>query len=67
MLSRLLIIPNVLHDAINQAINKALAGRPCDEHSREQVYQSVLAYYDDHGTIPDFELKEKTDGSSNGN
>ena len=62
----LLIVPNSLHDAIHESITKVLGGRPCDDESREILYQQILKYYDDHGNIPNFTLTEKASGSDNG-
>ena len=58
----LLIVPNSLHDAIHAAITTALAGRPCDDESREILYQQILKHYHDHGSIPDFTLTEQSNG-----
>lgn len=57
--AKLVIVPNTLRNAIHAAIDKALAGRPCDDASREIIYYQILAYYDDHGRLPDFTLKEQ--------
>lgn len=50
------IVPNDLRDAINAAIDKALAGRPCDGESREVIFAQLLGHYSQHGAIPDFDL-----------
>ena len=55
------VIPNVLIDTINAAIDSALAGRPCDEASREYIFYSLLDHYDEHGVIPDFSLEAKAE------
>lgn len=55
-MSRLVIVPNSLRDQIHAAIDKALAGRPCDDETREHLYGQLLDYFDEHGTIPDFTL-----------
>lgn len=54
----LVVVPNSLRDLLLAAIDKALVGRPCDDESREILYQQLLDYYDEHGTIPDFDLRE---------
>jgi len=62
-----LIVPNSLHDAIHAAIDAALAGRPCAADERSSIYQTVLEYFDRHGRLPDFTLKEnQSNGDSNG-
>lgn len=53
----LAIVPNVLRDVIQAAIDKALAGRPIEAEEREHVYHDLLAHFDEHGVIPDFDLK----------
>lgn len=53
----LVIVPDSLHDQINAAIDKALAGRPCDAETREHIYTTLLTYFDKHGKIPDFKLE----------
>ena len=50
------IVHNDLRDAIDAAIDVALAGRPCDDDGREDIFRRLLGYYDDHGRIPDFTL-----------
>lgn len=55
----LVIVPNSLSDAINAVIDQKLKGRPCDANSREIIYGQVLAYFDEHGHIPEFELTDK--------
>lgn len=54
----LVVIPNDLRDRLNASIDTALAGRPCDEMSREYLYNWLLLYWDEHGTIPEFKLQE---------
>lgn len=56
----LVIVPNQLRDAINAAIDKELAGRPCDPAERLEIYHALLSYFDRHGTIPEFTLREPT-------
>lgn len=55
----LVIVPNALSDAIYAAIDKALNGRPCVPEERESLYHRLLGYYDEHGVIPDFTLREE--------
>lgn len=52
----LLVVPNAIRDAIYAAIDKALDGRPCTDESREVIYGQILAYYDEYGRIPAFDL-----------
>lgn len=54
-----LIVPNYVSEAINAAIDKALAGRACETGEREHIYQLLLAHFDVHGVIPDFNLTAK--------
>lgn len=56
---RIVIVPNHISDAINKAIDEKLDGRPISPEEREDVYNILLAYFDDHGRIPDFHLTAK--------
>lgn len=56
-----LVVPNDLSDLIHAAITKALGGRPCDDESRDVLYRQLLDYYDEHGVIPDFDLRATTE------
>ncbi len=51
-----LIVPNYLSDAIYAAIDKQLAACPEVTEHREAIYQDLLAYFYEHGTIPKFTL-----------
>lgn len=55
----IVVVPNDLRDAIYAAIDKELNGRPCDDADREVIYEQILAYFDEHGRIPDFSLKSQ--------
>ena len=56
-MSRFVIVPNSLRDAINGAIDKALVDAPPDAaKDRESFYAALLAYFDEHGTIPSFTI-----------
>lgn len=54
----LLIVPNYIADEINAAIDKALDGRPCPPEARENIYNTVLLHFHEHGAIPDFSLNQ---------
>lgn len=56
---RFVVVPNTLADAINAAIDRELSGRPCDAESREIIFNQVLAYFDEHGRLPDFSLNAR--------
>lgn len=58
-MSGLVIVPSSLTQAIHTAIEKALNGRPCSDQDREGLFDQLLSYYDEHGVIPAFELKQK--------
>jgi len=55
----LLIVPNYVADEINVAIDKALDGRPCPPEARENIYNTLLLHFHEHGAIPDFTLEGK--------
>ena len=60
-MTRLVIVPEALRAAIDAAIDKELAGRPCDPGERDDIFRALLTYFDQHGTIPEFTLKSKGD------
>ena len=54
-MTRLVIVPNALRDAINDALDEALHEAPPDAaQDREALYRQLVAFYDEHGYIPDF-------------
>jgi len=50
------LVPNHVHDAIHEAIDKKLEGRPMEAEERQSIYSQLLDYFDKHGVIPDFTL-----------
>lgn len=60
-MSRTVIVTNALRDDIHRRIDAALAGRPCSADERESIYQQLLAYFDEHGVLPDFSLTPPSD------
>ena len=55
----LLIVPNVLRDSIYAKVDAAITKAPGAGVDREPFYGVLLDYFDEHGVIPDFELKAK--------
>ena len=55
----LVVLANVLRDAINARIDEKLRECPEAEKDREIFYRELLAYYYEHGTIPDFAISKK--------
>jgi len=53
------IVPNVLRDAINTKLDVAFAACPEAERDREVLYNRILEYFDEFGTIPDFKIVPK--------
>ena len=56
---RMVVVPNSLRDAIYAKIDPQLEKLPELKDQRENIYGELLAYYDEHGVIPDFELTAK--------
>ena len=56
---QMLIIPNVLSDAINTKLDAAILKCPEAGKDRDKLYQQLLEYFDEYGIIPDFELEKK--------
>ena len=50
----LVIVPGYIADAINAALDKAIAACPDAEKDREHLYSQLVGYFDEHGRIPDF-------------
>jgi hypothetical protein len=48
------IVLDFVHDAINSALDKALADIPEAEASRRHLYEQLLDYYNEHGELPEF-------------
>lgn len=53
------IVPNSISDAIYAKVDAAIANAPDAAPDREYFYSVLLNYFNDHGEIPDFELKAK--------
>jgi hypothetical protein len=56
---KLLIVPNVVSDAINGEIDRALAGRPIQEEERERIFKAMLNHWDETGTLGELTLEKK--------
>ena len=54
----MVIVPNELRDAINKKLDEKSEGLIYPESDRELMYNQLLDYYDNHGVIPDFDLKQ---------
>ena len=54
---RLVIVPDDLGKQIHDAIDRALCGRECSECDRKILYVQLLRFYDEHGRIPEFNLR----------
>lgn len=56
---RTVIVPNYVADAINKALDKAIAEEPNAAKDREELYQQLLNFFDENGYVPDFSLLKK--------
>lgn len=59
---RTVIVPNQLRDEIVRRLDAALPPEASDT-DRDALYHQVLAYYDEHGVIPDFTITKSEDAS----
>lgn len=46
------IVPNELRDAINALLDELIEKHSDAERDRESLYGELLAYYNEHGTLP---------------
>ena len=58
----IVIVPNVLADAINKRLDDAFLLCPEAVKDRDHLYHQLLEYFDEHGIIPEFEIKKKDQG-----
>ena len=56
------IVPNEISDAIYAKLDPQLEKYPHLKVNREEIYHRILAYYDEHGKIPDFDIKPSEAG-----
>lgn len=56
---RTVIVPNVIRDKINAKLDAAFARVPDAAKDRDELYQTLLSYFDQHGVVPDFELQKR--------
>ncbi len=54
----LVIVPNVLRDAINKKLDEALKACPEAEVDRGIFYDRLLSHFNEHGVLPDFTLEK---------
>lgn len=53
---RMVIVPDSLRNAINNKLDAAIAEVPDAAKDRDELYQQLLEYFDEHGVLPDFSL-----------
>ena len=59
-MSKILVVPNWLSDAINGALDKAYAECPeAPQNERKQHYDFLLNFFDEHGYLPEFSLVKR--------
>lgn len=56
-MTSVMIVPNSLRDAIYAKIDIAIAQCPGATPGRDYFYDRLLEYFNEHGEIPDFDLK----------
>ncbi len=55
----LVIVPDVLRDAINAKLDAAFAACPDAAKDRDAFYQQLLAYFNANGVVLDFTLERR--------
>ncbi len=56
---RVFIVPNEVSAAINAKLDEKLAGIQITAEEREVHYDTLLEFFDQHGTIPEFTFAKK--------
>jgi hypothetical protein len=57
---RIVVVPDSLRLAIDAKLDSAIAAAPVGiEVDRDHLYQWMLAWFDEHGEIPDFSIVSK--------
>jgi hypothetical protein len=54
------IVPNWLRDELYARLDAQIEQCPQALPDREEIYHRLLRHFDEHGTIPDFELTATT-------
>jgi hypothetical protein len=52
----LVIVPDSLRHAIDAKLDAAIAACPGAEKDRDALYSQLLAYFNEHGVVPDFTI-----------
>ena len=52
----IVVVPNVLRDAINAKLDAAIAKCPDAAKERGELYRQLLCYFNEYGVVPDFEI-----------
>lgn len=60
---RIVVVPDTLHAEINRALDAALSKAPGAEPDRELFYEQLLAFFDEHGVLPEFSLVRDADAA----
>jgi hypothetical protein len=57
------IVPDYIADQINAKLDAAFELCPDAAKDREHLYGQLIAYFDEHGRVPDFSLAALRDGT----
>lgn len=55
----LVIVPDSLRNAIDAKLDEAFLACPDAEKDRDELFRQLLAYFNDHGVVPDFTLAKR--------
>lgn len=58
-MTRLVVVPDSLRNDINDKLESAYQDCPDARADHEALYADMLAYFDEHGGIPDITLKRR--------
>ena len=62
-MTRCYIVPDTLRDAINRALDDAIAECPDAAPDRDRFYGLLLEYFNDHGRLPEFTVEKNQESA----
>lgn len=57
----LIILPNIVADAINKRLDEQLARYPQFKEHRAEIYERLVGHFGETGQVPDFTLEPRAE------